>query len=453
MLKDTSSSGSSSHFVAGSWSALDALTDPVALVDARGGVRYANRAWDRLSGDGEPGPGSRELAASTPPDAMLAIHETDRVAMRAGIGAVISGSRARFDLELSTRLAANEEPRCLSLVVTPCQVDPEGGALVHLRDVTTQKKAEKALRASEEGLLWAQRIGNMGNWDWDIPTGGLTWSEQIFRIFGHQPGKFAVSHQAFLDTIHPDDREMVAAAVHKTVYERAPYSIEHRIVLPTGEIRVVHEQGKVFYSDAGTPLRMLGTVQDVTERKQSADIIRLQADLNERLERVVAERTEELQRANGRLEQELEARENAERARATLQDEVIRVQRALLEELSTPLIPIRGDIMVLPLIGVVDARRAEQMLETVLHAAVGKQTRVVIIDITGVKQMDAHVANTLVRMAQALGLVGAEVVLTGIRSDVARTLVELDVSLSALVVRGTLESGIAHATRQGERRS
>ncbi|UQA61345.1 PAS domain-containing protein [Polyangium aurulentum] len=452
MLKDTSSSGSSSHSVAGPWSALDALTDPVALVDARGAARYANRAWYRLSGDGEPELRSRELDGSTPPDAMLAIHEMDRAAMRAGIDAVLSGSRERFDLELRTSLTANEEPRWLSLVVTPCQVDPEGGALVHLRDVTTQKNTQSALRASEAGLLWAQRIGNMGNWDWDIPTGGLTWSEQIFRIFGHEPGKFAVSHQAFLDTIHPDDREMVMAAVNKTVEERAPFSLEHRIVLPTGEIRVVHEQGKVFYSDSGVPLRMLGTVQDVTERRQSADIIRLQADLNERLERIVTERTEELQRANALLEQELTAREEAERARAALQDEVIRVQRALLEELSTPLIPIREDIVVLPLIGVVDARRAEQMLETVLHAAVGKQTRVVIIDITGVKQMDALVANTLMRTAQALALVGAEVVLTGIRSDVARTLIELDVSLSSLVVRGTLERGIAYATGGGERR-
>ena len=416
---------------AGPWSALDALTDPVVLVDARGGIRYANLAWCRLAGDSEPERRSHELTAGTAPASMLDMHETDREAMRAGIGEVIAGSRARFDLELGTSHAANEAQRWFSLVVTPCQVDPDGGALVHLRDVTAQKKTEGALRSSEEGLLWAQQIGNMGNWVWDIPTGGLTWSDQIFRIFGYEPRKFDVSYQAFIGTIHPDDRELVVEAVNKTVNERAPYSIEHRIMLPTGEIRVVHEQGKVFYSESGTPLRMLGTVQDVTERKQSADIIRLQA---------------------GRLEQELAAREQVEQARAALQDEVIRVQRALLEELSTPLIPIREDIMVLPLIGVVDARRADQMLETVLHAAVGKQTRVVIIDITGVKQVDTHVANTILRTAQALGLVGAEVVLTGIRSDVARTLVELDVSLATLVVRGTLASGIAYATGQGGRR-
>ncbi|MDI1433265.1 PAS domain-containing protein [Polyangium sorediatum] len=431
MLKDTPSSGSSSHLAAGPWSAFDALTDPVALVDARGGIRYANLAWHRLADDSEPGRRRRDLPAGTSPASMLDMHETDRAAMRAGIGEVIAGGRARFDLELGTSYAADEAQRWFSLVVTPCQVDPEGGALVHLRDVTAHKKTEGALRASEEGLLWAQQIGNMGNWDWDIPTGGLTWSDQIFRIFGYEPRKFDVSYQAFIGTIHPDDRAMVTEAVNRTVNERAPYSIEHRIVLPTGETRVVHEQGKVFYSESGTPLRMLGTVQDVTERRQSADIIRLQA---------------------GRLEQELVAREQAEQARAALQDEVIRVQRALLEELSTPLIPIREDIMVMPLIGVVDARRADQMLETVLHAAVGKQTRVVIIDITGVKQVDTHVANTLLRTAQALGLVGAEVVLTGIRSDVARTLVELDVSLASLVVRGTLASGIAYATGQGGRR-
>ena len=123
------------------------------------------------------------------------------------------------------------------------------------------------------------------------------------------------------------------------------------------------------------------------------------------------------------------------------------MQGALLEELSTPLIPITGRIMVLPLIGTMDTRRADAMMEAVLHGAQKHKARVVIIDVTGMKTVDTHVANTLLRTASALRLIGAEVVLTGMRPEVARTLVELGVNLGALVTKGTLESGIAYAMR------
>lgn len=175
-------------------------------------------------------------------------------------------------------------------------------------------------------------------------------------------------------------------------------------------------------------------------------------ELNQHLEREIARRTEEisvanerLQRANERLERELEERAQTERARAALQEEVIRMQSALLEELSTPLIPITGEIMVLPLIGTIDARRAEALMQAVLQGSQQHKARVVIIDVTGMKKVDAHVAGTLLQTARALRLIGSEVVLTGMRPDVARTLVELGVHLGALVTRGTLQSGIAYA--------
>jgi anti-anti-sigma factor len=178
-------------------------------------------------------------------------------------------------------------------------------------------------------------------------------------------------------------------------------------------------------------------------------------ELNEHLEREVARRTEEitvtnerLQRANERLERELLEREEAERERTALQEEVIRMQGALLEELSTPLIPITEEITVLPLIGTMDTARAEAMMQAVLYGAQQRKASVVIIDVTGMKRVDTHVAGTLLRTASALRLIGAEVVLTGLRPDVARMLVELGVNLGAIVTRGTLQSGIAYAMRR-----
>jgi anti-anti-sigma regulatory factor len=124
-----------------------------------------------------------------------------------------------------------------------------------------------------------------------------------------------------------------------------------------------------------------------------------------------------------------------------------------LSEMSTPLIPITDRIMVMPLIGTVDEARARQMLETALEGAPSRKAAVVIIDITGVKVVNTSVAAMLVSAAGALKLIGAQAVLTGIRPEVARTLVELGVELRSIVTKGSLQSGIAYALHHsGEKR-
>jgi rsbT co-antagonist protein RsbR len=104
--------------------------------------------------------------------------------------------------------------------------------------------------------------------------------------------------------------------------------------------------------------------------------------------------------------------------------------------------------MVMPLIGTLDTRRAQDVLDTLLHGIALKQAQVVILDITGVPIVDTQVANGLVRAAQAVQLLGARAVLTGIRPEVAQTLVGLGVDLSGIVTRGTVQSGIAFAMGQ-----
>jgi len=102
-------------------------------------------------------------------------------------------------------------------------------------------------------------------------------------------------------------------------------------------------------------------------------------------------------------------------------------------------------VMVMPLIGTVDARRAQDVLDTLLHGIAESKAEVAILDITGVPLVDAQVANGLVRAAHAVQLLGAQVVLTGIRPEVAQTLVGLGVDLSGIITRSTVQSGIAYA--------
>ncbi len=135
-------------------------------------------------------------------------------------------------------------------------------------------------------------------------------------------------------------------------------------------------------------------------------------------------------------------RQRAEAERARLREEVIRVQDELLAQLSTPIIPLNPHVVLMPLVGDMDEKRARRLLEALLRGLEQTRAQVAIIDITGVSNVDARVADTLVAAARAARLLGTEVVLTGIRAAVARTLVQLGVELSGLNTRKTLQEGI-----------
>jgi len=146
--------------------------------------------------------------------------------------------------------------------------------------------------------------------------------------------------------------------------------------------------------------------------------------------------------------EDITALKQAEAARLREQEHTIEVQQLVLQELSTPLIPISDQIVVLPLIGTIDTRRAQQVLDTLLHGISTMRSRIAILDVTGVSVIDTQVANVLLQAAQAATLLGAEVVLTGIRPDIAQTLVSLGIDLQGIVPRATVQSGIAYATER-----
>ncbi len=131
------------------------------------------------------------------------------------------------------------------------------------------------LKDSEQRLKEAQRIAQLGNWDWNIQKNELFWSDEIYRIFGLQPQEFGATYEAFLHAVHPEDRDSVQQSVNESLYHGKSYSIDHRIVLPDGTVRVVHEQGEVTFDEQYEPVQMLGTVQDITERQRAEEALRV----------------------------------------------------------------------------------------------------------------------------------------------------------------------------------
>ncbi|WP_129348567.1 PAS domain-containing protein [Sorangium cellulosum] len=141
----------------------------------------------------------------------------------------------------------------------------------------------------------------------------------------------------------------------------------------------------------------------------------------------------------------------AEAERAALQEKIIVAQQAALRELSTPLIPLADRVVAMPLVGTIDSARAAQIMETLLSGISSQGAHTAILDITGVRAVDTLVADALTRTARAAQLLGTRVVLTGVRPEVAQTLVVLGVDLSGITTLGTLQSGIAHALRHAGR--
>ncbi len=140
-------------------------------------------------------------------------------------------------------------------------------------EVGQRTLAQRALQQSEGRLSDAQRIAHIGNWDWDIVNNKIWWSDEIYHVFGLKPQQFEATFEAFLSYVHPEDRELVKQSLDEALNENKPYSFDHRIVRPDGTERIVYERAEVIRNADNSPIRMWGTVQDITAQKQAEEKI------------------------------------------------------------------------------------------------------------------------------------------------------------------------------------
>ena len=191
---------------------------------------------------------------------------------------------------------------CFLVSTTPLRVPGEPiMRTVHVvRDITERKRVEEALRESQRQMNRAQEIAHLGSWELDLVNNRLSWSDEVYRIFGLQPQEFGATYDAFLEAVHPEDRQAVDAAYSGSLREgRDTYEIEHRVVRrPSGEIRIVHEKCEHLRDETGRIVKSVGMVHDITEHKRVEQELR---EARAELERKVAERTAELRRSEAYL--------------------------------------------------------------------------------------------------------------------------------------------------------
>ncbi|MBE9528347.1 MAG: EAL domain-containing protein [Proteobacteria bacterium] len=216
-------------------------------------------------------------------EAFMAIEEVKRnalVAAAIALGMIILSFYLFFkNIVLRIRnlsLAAEEIANGKYDVTIPVETSDEIGVLSAAFNsmATDIRNRASELKHSAQGLKEAQQIARIGSWDWDIINNKLTWSDETYHLFGLVPDETVATYEGFLRTVHPDDRDAVIAAVHEALDNRTEYAISHRIVLPDGSERYVNERASITFDDTLRPIRMLGTIQDVTEQMRAEEEIR-----------------------------------------------------------------------------------------------------------------------------------------------------------------------------------
>jgi diguanylate cyclase (GGDEF)-like protein/PAS domain S-box-containing protein len=230
--------------------------DPIIGLTLDGVVTDWNPAAKRLYGYAEEEMLGASIALLVPPE------------LRGRTGNLLEKVRAgEVVRQLDTQRMAKDGSRIdVSISMAPIR-DAAGtivAAAAFTRDISMRIAAEERLRRSGAQLAEAQRLATLGSWEWDIVSGDVTWSPELFRILGRDPDQSAASYEGFFDAIHPSDRQRARAAIRETLASGAPLDYECRAVRPDGAERVIHARGRAIADDAGKLVRVLGTVQDIT---------------------------------------------------------------------------------------------------------------------------------------------------------------------------------------------
>jgi diguanylate cyclase (GGDEF)-like protein/PAS domain S-box-containing protein len=267
----------------------DNIPDSIFAKDMDGRYLLANKAFATLHGMKSPD----ELLGKTvfdlfPKERAITLTADDMKVMRSG-GASMVSERTAIDAQGTVKV----------LHTTKVPLIDKGDAVVGVvglhRDITRRKEAEQKLRQSEANLAAAQRIAHFGSVELQLPTRNqpdkkpLRWSDEVFRIFGYEPGGVEVSRETYFRSVHPDDRENVRRALEYAIHQARPFAMEFRVVRPDGTERNILERGDIICDPkTNEPQKLVASLQDVTERVQAE--IRLQ-NANQKL----AEKVQELE--------------------------------------------------------------------------------------------------------------------------------------------------------------
>jgi PAS domain S-box-containing protein len=148
-------------------------------------------------------------------------------------------------------------------------------------DVSVRRQAENELRRSRERLEEAQRLAHLGSWEWDIANNEVAWSDELYEIYGVDRRSHVPTYEAFLASVHPDDREHTANVLRLAMQNLSPFVYDHRILRPDGSVRMLHTRGQVVGGSAGRALRLVGTCWDITRRwdaMRAAEAARAEAE-------------------------------------------------------------------------------------------------------------------------------------------------------------------------------
>jgi PAS domain S-box-containing protein len=196
----------------------------------------------------------------------------------------------RKPLELLENTLVRKDGRLVTVETSGMPVFAEDGTFLGYtgidRDVTERKRAEEALREKEYLLSESQRIGHIGTWSADPGTGIGTWTPEMYRLFGVSPDTFVPTVDAFLDLLHPEDRDAMREWMRAALAGEHPGGLEIRVPLPDGSVRVLIGRGEAIFADSHRPVRLVGTAQDVTERKHTEEALRQLSRRNEEALRV-----------------------------------------------------------------------------------------------------------------------------------------------------------------------